>query len=236
MNERVPLIPLAVVDVANVLILRGLIAIHSDYSFVSGDELVSHIISYLTNRSPPSVRVLTRVADLTYSLTHSGTRAFHLLTRCLDRGAGQQFSDEGTRANYDHLVAEAISIMPQLLIGLDVNVSFNSIEGFEFTREMTVFDVLNIRLVHGWLAEPASDAAAILGTKTYNELVESVVELHASQQQQQQQQQQPSVSLLPNDLSQSKSMPTLIGSCSYNGVAVLLTKGMLSFSFSLSFT
>lgn len=88
MNERVPLIPLAVVDVANVLILRGLIAIHSDYSFVSGDELVSHIISYLTNRSPPSVRVLTRVADLTYSLTHSGTRAFHLLTRCLDSWSG----------------------------------------------------------------------------------------------------------------------------------------------------
>jgi hypothetical protein len=56
-----------------------------------------------------------------------------------------------------------------------------SIEGFEFTQEMNVFDILNIRLVHGWLVHPGTAAATAIGSKTYNELVENVIELREMQ-------------------------------------------------------
>ena len=32
--------------------------------------------------------------------------------------------------------------------GLDVNVKFNG--GFEFTSDLAIFDLLDVRLVHGW--------------------------------------------------------------------------------------
>jgi len=30
-----------------------------------------------------------------------------------------------------------------------------SIDGFEFTPQVALFDLLNVRLVHGWLVDPA---------------------------------------------------------------------------------
>ena len=47
-----------------------------------------------------------------------------------------------------------IKLLPRLQYGLDVNVRFNSIRGFEFTEEMAAFDMAGITLLHGWLLDP----------------------------------------------------------------------------------
>lgn len=47
-----------------------------------------------------------------------------------------------------------IKLLPRLQYGLDVNVRFNSIRGFEFTEEMAAFDMTGITLLHGWLLDP----------------------------------------------------------------------------------
>ena len=47
-----------------------------------------------------------------------------------------------------------IKLLPRLQYGLDVNVRFNDIRGFEFTEEMAAFDMSGITLLHGWIVDP----------------------------------------------------------------------------------
>lgn len=58
--------------------------------------------------------------------------------------------DQNLRQN----MSDAISLLPQLRAGLDVNVRFQNIEDMEFTQQLTVFDLAGTRLVHGWVVDP----------------------------------------------------------------------------------
>jgi len=54
--------------------------------------------------------------------------------------------------------------------------SFFSVGDFEFTPECVVFDLLNIRLMHGWLVDPQNqDAVVAIGNLSYNQLVEKII-------------------------------------------------------------
>ena len=48
----------------------------------------------------------------------------------------------------------SVSLSTQLQTGLDVNVRYDSVKGFEFTSEIVIFDLLNVPLYHGWLPDP----------------------------------------------------------------------------------
>ena len=57
---------------------------------------------------------------------------------------------------------------------------YRSITGFEFTSVLSIFDLLSIRLVHGWLVDPSSKAAKFINSKrnsTYNQLVDRLISL-----------------------------------------------------------
>jgi len=60
---------------------------------------------------------------------------------------------------------------------MDVNPQFtNGPTGMEFTTELTTFELLNVKLVHGWLLDPQSEEEyRLIDNKTYNELVEFVI-------------------------------------------------------------
>ncbi|GBF89509.1 hypothetical protein Rsub_02081 [Raphidocelis subcapitata] len=76
-------------------------------------------------------------------------------------------------AHAAHAVAECFEVLPKLTTGVDVNVKFHSIHAFEPTREVAVFDLLGVPLVHGWLYDPEdAQTAAVFGNRSYNELVE----------------------------------------------------------------
>ena len=80
--------------------------------------------------------------------------------------------------DYHHTLNTALSIIPSLQTGLDVNVRFNSIHGFEPTAELSVFDVFHVDLVHGWVVDPQDeDTWNIVVGKcgSYNRAVECVV-------------------------------------------------------------
>lgn len=47
-----------------------------------------------------------------------------------------------------------MDIIPKLKTGLDVNILFDSIHGFETTPELSMFELFNVDLVHGWLVDP----------------------------------------------------------------------------------
>ncbi|KRZ25578.1 Protein FAM63A [Trichinella pseudospiralis] len=80
------------------------------------------------------------------------------------------------RQDFEQNLFDAFSVLPKLSTGLDVNVKFSGVFDFEYTSECIVFDLLNIRLCHGWLPEP-EDPEIMLAVSdlSYNQLVEKIV-------------------------------------------------------------
>ena len=53
---------------------------------------------------------------------------------------------------------------------------FFSVTEFEFTSECIVFDLLNIRLLHGWVIDPQNrEAVSAISSLSYNQLVEKII-------------------------------------------------------------
>ena len=93
--------------------------------------------------------------------------AEHLLDSNFSRGGTSEF-----KANLQHNLSDAISLLPKLTTGIDINVKFDGIRSLEYTAETAVFDLLAIDLIHGWLCDPQDRAtAAAIGSQSYNELV-----------------------------------------------------------------
>lgn len=83
---------------------------------------------------------------------------------------------EGAQLNYEQNMMDAISVLPKLQTGLDVNVRFSSVSDFEYTPELIVFDLLQIPLYHGWLLDPESiEVASAVGSCSYNQLVDKII-------------------------------------------------------------
>eukprot|EP00002_Diphylleia_rotans_P005900 TRINITY_DN1512_c0_g1_i1.p1 TRINITY_DN1512_c0_g1~~TRINITY_DN1512_c0_g1_i1.p1 ORF type:complete len:209 (-),score=41.45 TRINITY_DN1512_c0_g1_i1:868-1494(-) len=80
--------------------------------------------------------------------------------------------------NWEQSIIDAVDILPSLQYGLDVNVRFDSEIGFEFTRQLSLFDIFDISLVHGWMYDPSNlDYKRTIGSLSYNQLMEALVEL-----------------------------------------------------------
>jgi hypothetical protein len=80
------------------------------------------------------------------------------------------------RLNYEQNMHDAISLLPKLQTGLDVNVRFTSVSDFEYTSSCVIFDLLDITLYHGWLTDPQqAEVAAAVGKLSYNQLVDKII-------------------------------------------------------------
>ncbi|VDP06520.1 unnamed protein product [Soboliphyme baturini] len=80
------------------------------------------------------------------------------------------------RPDYQKNMNDALSVLPNLITGLDVNVKFTGIFDFEYTPECIIFDLLNIRLCHGWLVDPEDVLACqAINSLSYNQLVEKII-------------------------------------------------------------
>lgn len=57
-----------------------------------------------------------------------------------------------------------------------------STDQFEYTPEQIVFDLVRVRMLHGWVVDPQDPASvAVLGNLTYNQLIEKLIEFTALQ-------------------------------------------------------
>lgn len=57
-----------------------------------------------------------------------------------------------------------------------------SVTGFEFTPELSIFDLLGVGLYHGWLADPGdTESYSVAIQYSYNQLVAMVIENSTSQ-------------------------------------------------------
>ena len=62
-------------------------------------------------------------------------------------------ANESVAANQRKTIDDVISVLPKLLVGLDVNVRFRQVTDFEYTPEMATFDLLDMTMYHGWLLD-----------------------------------------------------------------------------------
>ncbi|XP_056400993.1 ubiquitin carboxyl-terminal hydrolase MINDY-1 isoform X2 [Hyla sarda] len=87
-----------------------------------------------------------------------------------------QENSEALQLNFQQNVNDAMTVLPKLSTGLDVNVRFTGVSDFEYTPECIVFDLLNIPLYHGWLVDPqSSESVEAVGKLSYNQLVEKII-------------------------------------------------------------
>ena len=83
---------------------------------------------------------------------------------------------EGETLNYQQNIQDTITILPKLQTGLDLNVKFNRVNGYEFTDTVGIFDLLQVNLYHGWIVDPENPGYCnAVGELTYNQLVEMVI-------------------------------------------------------------
>jgi hypothetical protein len=68
-------------------------------------------------------------------------------------------------------------------VGLDVNCKFAGAQEFEYTKELAVFDLLDIGLYHGWVVSKQDEKAfAAFGHLSYNQIVEKLIAFEEAQQ------------------------------------------------------
>jgi len=86
-------------------------------------------------------------------------------------------SSHGDDADSLHYVDELLVHIPKFQYGMDVNPKFTQgIAGYEYTAQITAFDMLRVKLVHGWLVDPQQrEVYEAIGNDTYNSLVEKII-------------------------------------------------------------
>lgn len=88
----------------------------------------------------------------------------------LERELSQDMPEE-TRILHQERLEVAISMLPTLQHGLDVNVKFDDVTSFEYTRELDCFDSLSVPLYHGWIYDPQDQVTkGIIQGLSYNHL------------------------------------------------------------------
>eukprot|EP01006_Ploeotia_vitrea_P031391 TRINITY_DN63727_c0_g1_i1.p2 TRINITY_DN63727_c0_g1~~TRINITY_DN63727_c0_g1_i1.p2 ORF type:complete len:398 (-),score=68.27 TRINITY_DN63727_c0_g1_i1:2271-3419(-) len=90
----------------------------------------------------------------------------------------------GTSTQHMELALDdCMALLPTLQAGLDVNVRFQHTQDFEYTANLTLFDLLRVRLLHGWIVSPDDKpTASVLRDLSYNHLVELVIEMQVAQE------------------------------------------------------
>ena len=90
-------------------------------------------------------------------------------------------STQAVAANAQKSVDDVIAILPDFAVGLDVNVRFDKVDSFEFTRQLATFDLTGMRLLHGWTYDPQDvRVASVVGKLSYNQLIERLINLRSA--------------------------------------------------------
>ncbi|KAF4315863.1 hypothetical protein BBO99_00009084, partial [Phytophthora kernoviae] len=106
---------------------------------------------------------------------HDLMQAVH--KRLLDTNPPLLNASELERLTQEKTLKDVVELLPSMLVGLDVNVRFHNITDFEYTVACAAFDMLDIALVHGWLLDQQDNQTMkVVGNKSYNELIERLVD------------------------------------------------------------
>ncbi|KAG0369613.1 hypothetical protein BGZ54_009422 [Gamsiella multidivaricata] len=152
--------PCPLLALCNTLVLQGKVAITPyDRPTIGYDHLLELLADYLLNEDPSEPNA-----------SSSSSR---------ESRTGRRIESERIKSRLE--IESALRLLPHLEHGLDVNVFFKTIRGFEPTAELGLFHTFGVELVHGWVVSPVSDAAMYAlvdgpaGITSYNKAVECIV-------------------------------------------------------------
>jgi len=122
----------------------------------------------------PSTCVRSNVASIEEVVTLLANWA---LTRSDGIHGNEEENDELRRQQSQYGIDELLKLLPKLQYGMDINPKFTcSPEGCEYTDGVAAFDILGVKLIHGWLVDPQDKVICeLIGNRSYNELVEFVI-------------------------------------------------------------
>ncbi|KAI8365203.1 uncharacterized protein BYT42DRAFT_589150 [Radiomyces spectabilis] len=174
--------PCPLISICNVLLLRGDIDIlPPDREKVTFGYLVGLLGDYLLTHGPPeSQGTMTSSAAVVSSSPLSASpvgEESKLESRPIHNLVPRQSTAEYV-LTYRHNLDAALSMLPNLQTGLDVNVRFSSTRDFEPTAELAMFDLFDVDLVHGWIADPQDAETYRIVVEqcgSYNAVVECIV-------------------------------------------------------------
>jgi ubiquitin carboxyl-terminal hydrolase MINDY-1/2 len=141
--------PCPLISICNALLLSGQMHIHSDYSEITLHSLIQLLANYI-------------VEKITTSTSSSSSPS--AIPSDLDLHNQQRLT-------------EVISLLPSLQYGLDINIHFDSVTHFEYTRELDCFDASGVSLYHGWVLDSQDDVTfSVIGSRSYNQVINLCVE------------------------------------------------------------
>ena len=102
----------------------------------------------------------------------------------IEKGLTTSHSSEDKKGSEQQQLDSALNVIPNMARGLDLNIFFSDVASFEFTEEISVFDALDIPLLHGWVLDPQDDASfsVINSNCSYNHLMYKLVEYRSIQE------------------------------------------------------
>ncbi|KAI7883548.1 DUF544-domain-containing protein [Lichtheimia hyalospora FSU 10163] len=169
--------PCPLVAICNVLFLRGDLEIRPpDREVVTFEYLVERLGDYLLNHGPSTTT--TNNQDKPSSTPTSPNDDDNNNNKMMRTKSSAQSSTQEYVLTYRYNLDAALSILPNLQTGLDVNVRFSSIRNFEPTAELAMFDLFDVDLFHGWVVDPQDEETyRVVAEKcgSYNAVVECVV-------------------------------------------------------------
>lgn len=144
--------PCPLLAAANALLLKGTITL-PPHCLRNGMATLEDVTNLLANQAMASPTSTTRKTTI----------------------AGSVNDDDDPHCFH---IDELLQHIPRFQYGMDVNPKFTSITAYEYTAQLTAFDLLGVKLVHGWLVDPHDDydTASAIGTLSYNSLVELVIQ------------------------------------------------------------
>ncbi|CDH56288.1 fam63a protein [Lichtheimia corymbifera JMRC:FSU:9682] len=175
--------PCPLVAICNVLFLRGDLEIRPpDREVVTFEYLVERLGDYLLNHGPSTTTNTTTTTTTTNnqdkpSSTPTSPNDDDTTIMIRSKSSAQSSTQEYV-LTYRYNLDAALSILPNLQTGLDVNVRFSSIRDFEPTAELAMFDLFDVDLFHGWVVDPQDEETyRVVAEKcgSYNAVVECVV-------------------------------------------------------------
>jgi len=145
--------PCPLLALCNVLLLRNQLKISQDARYISFNELTEMVTNFLFDANVSST---------------------------MSDGSSPQAA---RAANVRENLSSCLEVLPRLNVGLDVNCKFAGVSEFEYTKELAVFDLLDIGLFHGWVVSKQDQKAfEAFGQLSYNQIVEKIIAFEEAQQ------------------------------------------------------
>jgi len=106
-----------------------------------------------------------------------------IMNLVVDLHVGSHVANDARCAEIQHGVDVAMEVLPSFKYGLELDCRFSGPSSFEERRELAVFELLEVSILHAWVVSPFDkEAHAVVSPHSYNELRQRLADLEEVKQ------------------------------------------------------